>query len=57
LEALVKEYARARADRRFRADLDARLASFVGRPTPLYHAERLSNALGGARIYLKREDL
>jgi tryptophan synthase beta chain len=57
LQELVAEYARARADRRFRADLDERLASFVGRPTPLYRAERLSKALGGARIYLKREDL
>ncbi|MFZ5874999.1 MAG: tryptophan synthase subunit beta [Nitrospirota bacterium] len=57
LQELVAEYAKARADRGFRADLDARLAAFVGRPTPLYHAARLSKALGGARIYLKREDL
>src|SRR5574341_1689407 len=57
LDELVREYARARTDRTFRADLDARLAAFVGRPTPLYHAERLSKTLGGARIYLKREDL
>src|SRR5574341_2095850 len=57
LDELVREYARARTDRTFRAELDARLASFVGRPTPLYHAERLGKTLGGARIYLKREDL
>ncbi|HET8760628.1 MAG TPA: tryptophan synthase subunit beta [Nitrospiria bacterium] len=57
LDELAREYAKARKDRRFRADLDDRLASFVGRPTPLYFAERLSKTLGGARIYLKREDL
>ena len=57
LDELVREYAKARADRRFRAELDGLLTEFVGRPTPLYFAERLSRALGGARIYLKREDL
>src|SRR5574341_884722 len=57
LDELVREYARARTDRTFRAELGARLAAFVGRPTPLYCAERLSKTLGGARIYLKREDL
>jgi tryptophan synthase beta chain len=57
LDELVREYAKARADRRFRAELDGLLAAYVGRPTPLYYAERLSRTLGGARIYLKREDL
>jgi len=57
LEELAAAYAKARADRRFRADVDARLASYVGRPTPLYFAERLTKTLGGAQIYLKREDL
>jgi tryptophan synthase beta chain len=57
LDELVREYAKARADRGFRAELDDLLARFVGRPTPLYFAERLSKTLGGARIYLKREDL
>jgi tryptophan synthase beta chain len=57
LEELATAYAKARADRRFRADVDARLASYVGRPTPLYFAERLTKTLGGAQIYLKREDL
>ena len=41
----------------FQAELDADLAQFVGRPSPLYHAERWSRELGGAQIYLKREDL
>ena len=41
----------------FQADFDKDLSHFVGRPSPLYHAERLSEALGGAQIYLKREDL
>ena len=57
LEELAAAYAKARADRRFRADVDARLTSYVGRPTPLYFAERLTKRLGGAQIYLKREDL
>ncbi|MEW6683670.1 MAG: tryptophan synthase subunit beta [Nitrospirota bacterium] len=57
LDELVREYAKARTDRRFRAELDGLLAEFVGRPTPLYFAERLSKTLGRARIYLKREDL
>jgi tryptophan synthase beta chain len=57
LDELVREYEKARADRTFRAHVDGLLASYVGRPTPLYCAERLSKALGGAKIYLKREDL
>jgi tryptophan synthase beta chain len=50
-------YAEARADETFRAELDLLLRDFVGRPTPLYFAEKLSERCGGARIYLKREDL
>jgi tryptophan synthase beta chain len=57
LDELVRAYAKARADRRFRAEVAACLASYVGRPTPLYFAERLTRTLGGAAIYLKREDL
>ncbi|MGH8459957.1 MAG: tryptophan synthase subunit beta, partial [Nevskiales bacterium] len=50
-------YERLRRDPQFLAELDADLKHYVGRPTPLYHAERLSRELGGAQIYLKREDL
>ncbi len=57
LEELTAEYERAKVDPIFRAELDALLRDFAGRPTPLYFANRLTNALGGARIYLKREDL
>ena len=45
------------SDPQFRAELDKDLAHYVGRPSPLYHAKRLSAELGGAQIYLKREDL
>ena len=54
---LEQAYAKARKDRKFRAELMAYLKTYVGRPTPLYFAERLSRKLGGAKIYLKREDL
>jgi tryptophan synthase beta chain len=54
---LEREYARAKEDGSFRTELDHLLSEFVGRPTPLYFAERLTARLGGARIYLKREDL
>ena len=54
---LEREYAKARRDRRFQAEFDRYLKSYVGRPTPLYFAGRLTKKLGGARIYLKREDL
>lgn len=54
---LEKEYAAARRDPAFRKELDSLLQEFVGRPTPLYFAERLTGELGGAKIYLKREDL
>jgi tryptophan synthase beta chain len=57
LHELTAEYARARADRRFSEELDYLLRDFAGRPTPLYLAERLTEKLGGAKIYLKREDL
>jgi tryptophan synthase beta chain len=54
---LEKLYARLKDDPQFRADFDKDLAFYVGRPSPLYHAERWSRELGGAQIYLKREDL
>ncbi len=57
LEALRDAYERYLADPDFIAEFDADLAHFVGRPSPLYFAERLSRETGGARIYLKREDL
>ena len=50
-------YAKVRVDHAFWENLHARLVTYVGRPSPLYHAERLSERLGGAAIYLKREDL
>ena len=57
LEQLATEYDRARRDRSFQAELDDLLEHYVGRPSPLYHAARLSQRCGGAQIYLKREDL
>ena len=57
LQELEREYARAQADPEYRKELEYYLREFCGRPTPLYHAERLTRHLGGARIYLKREDL
>jgi len=54
---LERAYRAARADMRFRRRLRDLLASYAGRPTPLYFAERLTGHVGGARIYLKREDL
>jgi tryptophan synthase beta chain len=57
IQELNEEYQRARQDPSFRLELDRLLASYCGRPTPLYFAERLTKKLGGARIYLKREDL
>jgi len=50
-------YAEAQADAAFHAELDGLLKDYCGRPTPLYYAKRLSETLGGAKIYLKREDL
>jgi tryptophan synthase beta chain len=54
---LERAYAAARRDRKFRARLAGLLADYAGRPTPLYLAARLTEHCGGARIYLKREDL
>ena len=51
------EYEKAKADPAFQEELDGLLADFCGRETPLYYAERLTEKLGGAKIYLKREDL
>jgi len=57
VEALERAYLEARSDPAFLAELDRLLKHYVGRPTPLYEAARLSKAFGGARILLKREDL
>ena len=57
LEDLEKLYFRMKDDKQFLAEFDRDLAYYVGRPSPLYHAERWSKELGGAQIYLKREDL
>ncbi|MDM1343594.1 tryptophan synthase subunit beta [Acinetobacter pseudolwoffii] len=57
LEDLEKLYFRMKDDAQFLAEFDHDLAFYVGRPSPLYHAERWSKELGGAQIYLKREDL
>jgi len=54
---LEKAYLAAHRDPKFQAELKHYLAEYVGRPTPLYRADRLTKALGGAKIYLKREDL
>ncbi|MDQ3253315.1 MAG: tryptophan synthase subunit beta, partial [Acidobacteriota bacterium] len=57
LEELTEAYERARRDEKFTEEFAALLKDFSGRPTPLFHAARLSEAAGGAAIYLKREDL
>ncbi len=57
LDELKDAYAAAQADPAFMAEFKSELAHFVGRPSPIYHAARLSRELGGAQIYLKREDL
>ena len=57
LEELERAYLEAREDPEFQAELRALLKDYAGRPTPLYFARRLSEALGGARLYFKREDL
>ena len=54
---LEREYEIAKADATFQAELNLLLADYAGRPTPLYFAKRLTESLGGAKIYLKREDL
>jgi tryptophan synthase beta chain len=57
LGELVRVYEAAKADPAFQEEYGALLRDFAGRPTPLYYAERLTEKAGGARIYLKREDL
>ena len=57
LQELEQEYCRAQQDPEFGREFDYYLREFCGRPTPLYFAERLTRELGGAQIYLKREDL
>src|SRR4051794_11071857 len=57
LQQLEEEYFRAQHDPEFQKELNYYLRQFVGRPSPLYFAERLTRELGGAKIYLKREDL
>jgi tryptophan synthase beta chain len=57
LDQLKRAYERCRADPAFIAELEYELKHYVGRPSPIYHAKRLSQKLGGAQIYIKREDL
>src|SRR5438876_625528 len=57
LDELEREYERAKRDPKFRARLSELLKTYAGRPTPLFYARRLTQQLGGAKIYLKREDL
>src|SRR5262249_38995465 len=57
LEELEREYEKASRDKKFRAEFEHLLKSYAGRPTPLFYARRLTEKLGGAKIYLKREDL
>jgi len=57
LEELEREYEKARRDPSFQRRLDELLQTYAGRPTPLFYASRLSQELGGAKIYVKREDL
>ena len=57
LHELAEEYEKAKADKSFRSELKFLLEEYAGRPTPLYRAERMTQRLGGAKIYLKREDL
>ena len=57
LEELTDQYHAVREDAEFQAEFHRLLRDFVGRPNPLYYAERLTELCGGAKIYLKREDL
>ncbi|MFA6444969.1 MAG: tryptophan synthase subunit beta, partial [Sterolibacterium sp.] len=57
LDELRAAYDHARGDPTFRAEYEYDLKHYVGRPSPIYHAKRWSGLLGGAQIYLKREDL
>ena len=54
---LEAAYAKAKADPKFQKEMDGHLANYVGRPSSLYFAERLTRHCGGAKIYFKREDL
>jgi tryptophan synthase beta chain len=57
LRELESEYSRLKDDKSFNEDLNHLLATYAGRPTPLYFCKRLTESIGGAKIYLKREDL
>src|SRR3989304_3118285 len=57
LEELREAYERARKDPEFQAEVQYELKHYVGGPSPIYHAKRLSEKYGGAQIYIKREDL
>lgn len=57
LDQLSEEYEKAKKDPEFQRELNSLLKTFVGRPSPLYHAKRLTDSVGGAQIWLKREDL
>ncbi len=57
LQELAEEYERARVDEEFQSEFESLLRDYCGRPTPLYYARRWSEAMGGAKVYLKREDL
>ena len=57
IDDLIAAYEAAKDDPAFHSELDYLLANYVGRPTPLMLAQRLTDHLGGAKIYLKREDL
>src|SRR5450755_4573663 len=57
LEELEREYEKVKRDKKFQARLAELLRTYAGRPTPLFFAQRLTKKLGGAKIYLKREDL
>ena len=57
LDELDREYEKAKRDPKFKRRLDGLLRTYAGRPTPLFFAQRLTKKLGGAKIYLKREDL
>src|SRR6202041_1229196 len=57
LDELEREYEKAKRDSKFQKRLEELLRTYAGRPTPLFFARRLTHKLGGAKIYLKREDL
>src|SRR5882724_5956297 len=57
LEELEREYEKTKRDPKFKRRLEELLRTYAGRPTPLFFAKRLTKKLGGAKIYLKREDL